>query len=804
VFGNAREWGLALAVAAAVVAIAATGPAAAEEAATRRVPTFRGSKAPDPVTESALRRSRGPLAPEALRRRERDLDRTHRPGPPDLPRDGGALGRALRAPGPTSPPTHRGGAGRGVASPQAASAVDLRTSIDLWPVIPDGSLSTTSEPSVAVKGDVVLMTGNWFGALSFDGGGSFEFLEPNENPFDPPEGQHFCCDQVTIYDPRTDSIFWLQQYSIEGDAGNVQRINVDAGADGEFDCSFGFVASDFGLPEDRFLDFPDLQVGTSNLYGTTNSYEGGDEKTGEDGTFDRSVVYRISLDDLAGCDSVSYGYYLSERFSPRVAAGSTTTAYFAYHSSTPELGETLQLGAWRDDADSADLHEVAISLPDGGEYDAYSCPSPDGTDMCARTDRRIVGAYRAGGVVGFLWNEPQGGGFAYPYVAGARISEGDASLVSQFEIWNSDYAWLYPSVAPNRDGALGGTIAYGGGAYYPGCAAWVSSGDPDADWAAVDLTEGDHGPDGNRWGDYLTTRVNPDDPSTWDGTCFSLFGGGDVGSTHPLFLKFARTGGATARGTTLAPNRASYLVNKDVGDQRWAISLNTMPTFADPEVTSATGNVYFPGGGTPAFVYCTPNQLSTGTIVDPSSTFRFFCSGADACPGSAIACSASSWSAIDPDVPLATSFFLPPGGYGVASAGAPARPGAPDGAAGGALGRGVTLTPDQQHFLVSKDVGDERWAISLNFAPDISGALFVEDVTGNVYFPGGSEPRFVYCTINAGSTGFIGDPSSVFSFACYGADACSDDALGCAASSWTLIDGSVELPASFFLPPGGL
>lgn len=50
--------------------------------------------------------------------------------------------------------------------------------------------------------------------------------------------------------------------------------------------------------------------------------------------------------------------------------------------------------------------------------------------MCAFSGNRLLGAYRSGDELGFLWNEPQGGPYPYPYVATARIRASDAHLIA--------------------------------------------------------------------------------------------------------------------------------------------------------------------------------------------------------------------------------------------------------------------------------------------------------------------------------------------------------------------------------------
>ncbi len=76
-------------------------------------------------------------------------------------------------------------------------------------------------------------------------------------------------------------------------------------------------------------------------------------------------------------------------------------------------------------------------------------------------------------------------------------------------------------------------------------------------------------------------------------------------------------------------------------------------------------------------------------------------------------------------------------------------------AVGGAQNRGVQFTPDGKRVLVNKDVGAERWAITLNE----NGSA-----TGNVFRSDGGPPAFIFCAP-------LGTPNA---FDCFGADACTD------------------------------
>lgn len=167
------------------------------------------------------------------------------------------------------------------------------------------------------------------------------------------------------------------------------------------------------------------------------------------------------------------------------------------------------------------------------------------------------------------------------------------------------------------------------------------------------------------------------------------------------------------------------LVSRRIGDERWAITRN----FSDQTVT---GNVFRTDGVPPQFVWCESLEVNAAFVE------RFSCWGADACLASP--CNETSWSFLsevsldarffdgarvdwerlgDP-VTLPRSFFEPPRGDG------------------GTRDSGVQITFDGLRNLISKDVGEDRWSISLN--PDDG------TVTGNVFPTGaGRDPSFLWC-----------------------------------------------------------
>ena len=162
-----------------------------------------------------------------------------------------------------------------------------------------------------------------------------------------------------------------------------------------------------------------------------------------------------------------------------------------------------------------------------------------------------------------------------------------------------------------------------------------------------------------------------------------------------------------------------------------------------------TGNIFRADGGPPSFVICLVRDDSTGSLRNPSSTFRLACSGADACQTTAERCARDG---LDPDRRRrARPGELLPAAGRQRRARAPTRDAAPASFADALIarlaaalerlrgsrgcaaaarshvprsalaqangGRGATLTLDQLNFLVTKDVGGERWSISYSLRP---------------------------------------------------------------------------------------
>ena len=395
--------------------------------------------------ERALQKSHGPMPPLPV---EPGIDASRiQPNSPAtdalMPDAGGPKPASGPPPAPVS-----GTAALEPPGPQAAGDFRFFRVTDVTPATA-GSTSFVDEPSVSQVGQTVFYTGNWFGALSTDGGRTFTFVNPFTGPF-PPVNAGFCCDQSVVADPSRNVIFWEQQYINDGNTA-TQRINVDRNADGTWDCDYDFTPQNLGLPAGRQFDFPDLVVGANSLYHSSNIFN----QTSPFAT--EAMISRYPLNEMSNCQGFGYQAIVrNDNFSLRATHGTGSTVYIGSHNSTSQI----RIFNWTEGSGTYFFDDRNINAWSAG---VGVCPGPDGKDWCGFADSRIQGAYLANGVIGFMWNASQGGGFAYPQVQVAQFRESDRAFLSQAQIWNPSYAWQYPSVGVNGRGHLGGTIAVGGG-----------------------------------------------------------------------------------------------------------------------------------------------------------------------------------------------------------------------------------------------------------------------------------------------------------------------------------------------------
>jgi hypothetical protein len=402
--------------------------------------------------------------------------------------------------------------------------------------------SEVHEPAVAAAGARVFYTANWYSATSSDGGENFSYVNPYPGPFPSPVGESFCCDQTMAHDPGSNTIFWLQQFMPNNWAGSTdtgtQRINVDRHSDGVWDCAYDISTTLVGFSANTWFDYPDLTVSSNYLYHSSNTFTYPNPNFGWAGGY----VGRYPLSELASCSTpLTIDAYTSSSGSFRFSRGAETTMYFASHQSNT----ALRVWNW---PDAAPGPTSVLKTVAGWSNASRSCPGPDGRNWCGSHDGRIQSGFLAGETLGFVWTPSQGGSFPYPYV---RISTLDAANdltpIDDIDIWSPDLAYMYPSVAVNSAGQLGGTVMWGGGdANYPSCSAWVAESPtegglvPLAHTLSIAGNFGAQNGDG-RSGDYTMSEVYYPDASQFVGSCFAY---PTLGRGASTYIRFGRTAAA--------------------------------------------------------------------------------------------------------------------------------------------------------------------------------------------------------------------------------------------------------------------
>lgn len=395
---------------------------------------------------------------------------------------------------------------------------------------PAGFSSVVNEPSVVAHGDQVFFTGNWYAASSTDGGNTFSYVNPFTGPFpDPPSGS-FCCDQATAYDPQTNSVVWLQQYFSDASTG-VHRLSVDQGADGTYDCFYDISPQTLGFAANNWTDFPDLVISDNWVYHSGNVFS-----TTTAG-FTGAYVARYDLGGMTSCGSVPFDTYADTAgfFSFKLSRGATTEMFFADHIST----SSLRIWRWPDGSSAPTSFDRTVSA---WSNSARTCPGPDGLDWCGFIDRRMAGAYVADGTVGFFWVPSQDGTFSMPYTRVAQFSEATLTLTGEPIVWSGSIAFVYPSVAVNSNGDIGGTIMAGGASLHVSCVAWLAddvNGDTLAPLNNEVARTGSSGPSINRSGDYNSSHRYYPNQKLFAGSCFTYQ---NSGAGEARYILFGREG----------------------------------------------------------------------------------------------------------------------------------------------------------------------------------------------------------------------------------------------------------------------
>lgn len=419
------------------------------------------------------------------------------------------------------------GGGDGLGDQPLANTdnITLVTNVQLSDLATADTASHVCEPSVATNGDVVLYTGNWFAAVSFDGGQTFQYIDPRETFPDPP-GMKFCCDQIVHYIKKIDTFVWLLQYSRNQSGENIQRLAFATTADVRerrwriFDISSQSVAA-----PGMWLDYPDLAVGTNMLYMTSNAFVGN--------AWRQSVLVRLPLSGIASGNITAQKTSSPTHPSFRVAQNCATRAFWASHNTT----SSLRVFSWGENEPQPSFRDVTIPTWANGPYRSIT---PDDHNWLGRCDRRLVGAAKTGNEIWFAWCSGPGGANnrPHPFVQIARIRATSLNLIESINLWDAESAISYAALATNAKGEVGVSYMIGGGIRYPTHVVGILTGTR----KEVVTFTGERGPDDNQWGDYLTVRRHSPNGNLFSASGFILQTGDSNSDAVPSFTIFGRSG----------------------------------------------------------------------------------------------------------------------------------------------------------------------------------------------------------------------------------------------------------------------
>jgi hypothetical protein len=386
-------------------------------------------------------------------------------------------------------------------------------------------------PSVAVNGKVVFFTGNWYAALSTDGGKKFEYVNPYsmDQPSDPPESR-FCCNQVVNYIESIDTFVWLLQYG-PNSGDNIHRLafaTTDEVTSGQWRV-FDITARSLGV-KGAYLSFPDLAVGTNFLYVTTNV-----DVRSRSG----AAVVRMPVSQIARGEPTIEPFVSFDLYSFRVAQNCHDTAFFAAHKNT----STLSVFCWPESDSIPASHDVGVPRWVGGN--GYYSRCPDGRKWLDRSDPRLTGATKAGGELFFAWGVDSGSNrLPNPFVQIARIDSQDLTLIENINVFDAESATCYPALATNATNEVAISYMIGGGSRFPSHVVSMLTGPR----RELLVASGDRGPvpdtatGAGQWGDYLTVRPVFPDRKLFAVAAYTLKGKGDGTrlDATPHFAVFGR------------------------------------------------------------------------------------------------------------------------------------------------------------------------------------------------------------------------------------------------------------------------
>ena len=280
-----------------------------------------------------------------------------------------------------------------------------------------------------------------------------------------------------IYDGNTDLFFWILQYRSSASGQNRLRIAYAHPADlkTNFNLWTYFDLSIATFNGKASLDYPDIAVTRKYLYASVDG-------TDSSGTHSGLIVARMPLSDITGGGGNIGISYLSPNETTdqvrakasRLTQGSPDGMYWAGHTDTSHL----EIFYWPDSSGSVNPNITAINTYCNSDFTTLAPDKQQWLDnlRAAGTGGIIAATYKPGtggshGQVWLGWEAARDDstckqGRPQPYVDIAQIDDATLNAVGEYDIWNTPYAFAYPSLGTAPNGDIGVAVSFGGPSNY--------------------------------------------------------------------------------------------------------------------------------------------------------------------------------------------------------------------------------------------------------------------------------------------------------------------------------------------------
>ncbi|MEX5258477.1 hypothetical protein [Kocuria arenosa] len=400
---------------------------------------------------------------------------------------------------------------------------NILTNVALDDASTSGQTSTVGEPTVAVSGNNMFVTGNWFASRSTNGGATWQHVDPFTTL--PSAAGGFCCDQIVLHDPRRGLWIWILQY-IQQNNTNVFRLaafrDADFGNPGAWywwDIGPGTLDAAWST---LWFDYPDAAITEANLHVTFNLFNSANQ-------WQRAVTMRFPLESIAQRQPLGFQYWsTTSNGSLRLTQGAGSIMYWADQNTLSQV----RLFAWPDNQNSISWWDINVTAFSTN----ITSVAPNGVDWLSRTDQRITGACLAQGVITLAWTSGSGPNRPHAYCRVVQINEASKQRVGEPDIFSNDRAWAYPALCATRSGVLGVTAFHGGQDRHPGHVVGVQ--EPNGSWNTAYSRLGTHSPRDGKWGDYLSCKQDSADGNSLVASGYVLDGGDTRTDIIPRVVRF--------------------------------------------------------------------------------------------------------------------------------------------------------------------------------------------------------------------------------------------------------------------------